>query len=261
MSWTEAPEVKVGNAIAVRLDHPAYAIGQAAVRHHVEQDRAGVAHQAPRPAGDDTRAEDAGERVHPEPPKRASQQQADDDHDRDRRVGDDVNDGGPHVVVAVGGAEAVSAMLMLLEQHGMIATPDMDMRGEGVRLGNGFGALQPSATIHHPEDMPGIIRTPGLDRHGTGVGKGSGLGAKPENRWHPVLEHCEAEHIRTGVEPMLLVMVVPGMIVTVVMSMMMMVAAAQEPGAGDIDREPEHGDRMASAKRIGTGWRKRVTAS
>ena len=47
------------------------------------------------------RADEAGERVHPKPAEAARQQQADDDENRNRRVGHHMDQGRAHVVVAM----------------------------------------------------------------------------------------------------------------------------------------------------------------
>ena len=83
---------------------------------HVEQDGAGVADQAEGPTGDDAGTDDAGERVHPEPAERAGEQQADDHQHRNGGVGDDVDHGGAHVVVAMRRAVRV---LVLFESDGV----------------------------------------------------------------------------------------------------------------------------------------------
>ncbi len=108
--------MQVGDLVALGLDRLADFLGHARIRRPVEQDAAGVAQQSDRPVGDDDRADEAGQRVHPEPAERARQQQSDDHQHRDGGVGHHVNDGGPHIVVAVMRAVAVF-MTVLLEFH------------------------------------------------------------------------------------------------------------------------------------------------
>ena len=73
-----------------------------AVGVHVEQDAAGVAHQPVGPARDHAGADDAGQRVHPQPAERPRQQQPDDHQHRHRGIRHHMHDGGAHVVVAMG---------------------------------------------------------------------------------------------------------------------------------------------------------------
>ena len=98
----QAPEVEIGELVAITLNGLSQFARHAPIGVHVEQDRPGVADQAIRPTGDDASPYDAGERVHPKPSESAREQQADDDKHGHGGVGHDVNDGRPHVVVARG---------------------------------------------------------------------------------------------------------------------------------------------------------------
>src|ERR1700730_9767695 len=71
MSRPQPPQMKVADLIRLALDRLAHIVGHMAVRVHVEQDRSRIAGQPVRPTRDDARAEDARERVHPEPAKSA----------------------------------------------------------------------------------------------------------------------------------------------------------------------------------------------
>ena len=79
MAGTQSPKVKIAQPVAVGLDEFPDSRLDFPVGVHVEQDAAGVADQAVGPAGDDERADDPGERVHPQPAKGPGQQQPDDD--------------------------------------------------------------------------------------------------------------------------------------------------------------------------------------
>src|ERR1700730_5945905 len=65
MPRPKAPEMQIGEHVTIGLDFRPQLAGHALVGIHVEQDRAGVPDQAVRPTGDDARADDAGQRVHP----------------------------------------------------------------------------------------------------------------------------------------------------------------------------------------------------
>jgi len=68
-----APPGIIGELVAVTLNHLPQIVRHAPIRVHVEQDRARVADQPIRPTGDDASSDDAGERVHPEPPEHTGQ--------------------------------------------------------------------------------------------------------------------------------------------------------------------------------------------
>ena len=80
-----------------------------------------------------SRTDDAGERVHPEPAKGAGEQQANDDENRHGGVGDDVNDGGAHIVVARGRDVWV---FVLDKLDGVAFAANVQMRRESVRFWN-----------------------------------------------------------------------------------------------------------------------------
>ena len=113
MAGPEPPQMQVGDLIALALDQLADPLGHAWIRRAVEQDAAGIAQQPDRPVGDDHRADQAGQRVHPEPAESARQQQSDDDQNGYGGIGHHVNHRGPHVVVAVMRAVAVRVIVLL----------------------------------------------------------------------------------------------------------------------------------------------------
>ena len=123
MTGTKAPEMEIGERVAVALDRLPQAVRHAPIRVHVEQDRPGVADQAKRPTGDHAGSDDARERVHPEPAERTGEQQADNHQHRYRGVGDHVDDRGPHVVVAL------RAPWRMLEDTGCLAPCELRERG------------------------------------------------------------------------------------------------------------------------------------
>jgi hypothetical protein len=56
MTRTEAPKMQVSKFVAVAFHGLAQLIGNAFIRIHVEQNRAGIANETIRPAGDDERS-------------------------------------------------------------------------------------------------------------------------------------------------------------------------------------------------------------
>ena len=112
MPRSETPRVQISQLITIGLDHGAHALCHAPVRVHVEQDRTGIPDQAVRPASDDGGTDNARQRVHPEPAKRADEHQARDHKHGHCGIGHDVDNGGAHVVVAPSG---VVGMLVLFE--------------------------------------------------------------------------------------------------------------------------------------------------
>src|SRR5207302_10886984 len=75
--------------------------GHARIRRAVEQDAAGVAQQPKRPVGDHKRADEAGKWVHPKPAERTGHQKPSNDQNGYGGISHDVNNGSPHIVVAV----------------------------------------------------------------------------------------------------------------------------------------------------------------
>ncbi len=101
MPGPKPPKVQVGDLIALAFDRLANFLGHARIGRAIEQDAAGIAQQPNRPVGDNERADQAGQRVHPDPAECARQQQPDNDQNGYGGIGQDMNDGGPHIVVAV----------------------------------------------------------------------------------------------------------------------------------------------------------------
>ena len=139
----------------------AHALGHAAVGIHVEQDRAGVADQRVGPGGDDDRADDADERVHEGPAEIPSEREPDDDQERNRRVGQHVNDGGAHVVVAVRGGVRVLVFGELDVVD--LAASERHARGERVRLRDLVERFQVAAARGHGEGLACAARAHRLD--------------------------------------------------------------------------------------------------
>ena len=136
--------------IAVAFDGHANFLRHARIRRAIEQDAAGIAQQPNRPVRDDKRADQAGKRIHPEPAEGARQQQPDNDHDGDGGIGQDMNDGGPHVVVAVMGA--VRSLVIVLIEFKLVVLLLTRMRhadfgDKGMRFRNFVARLQVSVAI------------------------------------------------------------------------------------------------------------------
>ncbi len=72
MTRTQPPQMQIADAVAVHFQPFAQRAGQPAVRHHVEQHRAGRAQQADRPTQDHRHADQRHQRVHPDPAVKAA---------------------------------------------------------------------------------------------------------------------------------------------------------------------------------------------
>ena len=126
--------MEIGERVAVALNRLAQIVRHAPVGVHVEQDRSGVADQAIGPTRDHAGADDSGQRVHPEPAERAGEQQSDNDQHRNRRVGDHVDDGGAHVVVAAPPRRALARALRTRRRNRLapICTCAVNACGSGI---------------------------------------------------------------------------------------------------------------------------------
>ena len=65
--WSQTPKMKIDQPLSLSLNSLPEQAFHFAIRHHVEQDRSGVPHEAVRPTRSDAGSDDAGDRVHPEP--------------------------------------------------------------------------------------------------------------------------------------------------------------------------------------------------
>ena len=150
MAGAKPPKMQVGDLISVVFDARADSLGHARIRRSIEQDAAGIAQQSDRPICDNERADQAGKRVHPEPAERARQQQPDNDQDGNAGIGQDVNDRGPHIVVAVIPAVR-SIVIVLFEVRSVVLllrpVHDVDCGNKGVRFRNFVAQLQISLPI------------------------------------------------------------------------------------------------------------------
>ena len=168
MPGPETPDVQVGEPVALVLHDAPHPVCHAAVRIHVEQDGTRVPHEAVCPGRDHARAHDARERVHPKPAERTGQQQADDDQHGDGGIRHNVDQGGPHVVVAVSRAVRVVAVSMFLEGDRRGRAADQDVYDELVRFRDLLETLQVAAAVHHGEGLAAAIRPHRLDRNCSG---------------------------------------------------------------------------------------------
>jgi hypothetical protein len=157
------------------------------------------------------------------------------------------------------------------EEHGRGGIAQVQMHGEVMWFGDFLDTLQDSVA-NWPEHKPlmGTIRP---DRFGPKrlcrdrrvdleAGRDAVL-VDPQH--HP--DPAEVERVPV-VLPFAVLVVVPVVIVRpmimtpmVMAPMTMMVAAAEQPGAGDVDREAEAGDGDGLGNAIGTGSSRRPTAS
>jgi len=78
-----APEVQVGQSVAVCLDRVSHFLGHTPIRTHVQQDCASVSNQAKRPVCDNARANDAHDRIYEDPAEELARRQASDRQHRD----------------------------------------------------------------------------------------------------------------------------------------------------------------------------------
>ena len=112
VSWSEPPYVEVGQLVPICLNHCSHALRHGSVGAHIEQHSARVSHQAIGPNSDDDGTTQTRDRVHPYPPKKSTERQADDNKHRDCRIRQDMNDGSAHIVITMRCAVRV---LMFLE--------------------------------------------------------------------------------------------------------------------------------------------------
>ncbi len=75
MSRPQPPKMQIGDPVALAFDDGADSFCHPWIRRAIEQDAAGIAQQPNGPVGDDKRADQASQRIHPEPAERARQQQ------------------------------------------------------------------------------------------------------------------------------------------------------------------------------------------
>lgn len=93
--------MQIRDVLLATLQRCADLVGKpAAFRRRIDQYPARLADQAPRPAHDDQRADDAHQRVGPEPAIAAAEQQGDDSEDRGQCIGQHMQIGGAQIVVA-----------------------------------------------------------------------------------------------------------------------------------------------------------------
>ena len=124
----------------------------------VEKHGTAIADEAISPSGDDHRANQAGDRIHPGPAEQAAEQQADNDHHRNRSVAQHVDDGGTHIVVAL---HRAVGMFMLDELDGvdLAAAIERHAGDESVRLRDFADSLEiarPRPLLISPSDRDGF---------------------------------------------------------------------------------------------------------
>ena len=83
MPRSDAPDMQVGDAVAVGLNRAAYRRAERLTWVHVQKHPAGRLEQSDRPAGDQAGPDDSHQRVHPHPAKLAAANQTDDGQHRD----------------------------------------------------------------------------------------------------------------------------------------------------------------------------------
>ncbi len=152
-----------------------------------------------------------------------------------------MNDSGAHVVVAM----RRSVRMFVLFEHDRICLDRRlrTLRREGVRLGDFVDEFQIAAAIDHREKLPCAVGPHGFNRQRSRrQQRGPVFGAQPEPWRHAVLEYFEDDDTVRGRDAVRLVMVMAIECVTVTVAVMVL-AAAEQPGAGDVDRQAETGNR------------------
>ena len=91
--------MEVADPVAVILERTADTVRQRTVGNDIEQDRSGIAHEPQRPAGNDERADQAHERVDPQPAIRTACEQAGDRQHRGQGISDDMQVGRAEIVI------------------------------------------------------------------------------------------------------------------------------------------------------------------
>ena len=206
-----------------------------------------VADQGIGPAGDHEGADDSCQRVHPEPTERERQRQSYNDENGNRRVGDDVNDRGPHVVIA---RRRAVCLFVLYKIDGVTLAAHLEIRREGVRFWDFLDGLHVAVAIHHRESPPSAALPHRFNFDGVRSQSLACVRAQPEARRHAVLEYFKRDDPGTGRDVVRFVMVMPFVLVPVNMAVMMP-AAAQEPRTRDVYGQAKTGnrDRLAEMDR------------
>jgi hypothetical protein len=101
MAGPKAPQMQISYLVAICLDCGSHTFGHALVGVHVEQNGPRTAHEAVSPNSDNDRSNQTHHWIHPCPAQQAPKQKADDDQQRHCRVRQNVNDRGPHIVIAI----------------------------------------------------------------------------------------------------------------------------------------------------------------
>ena len=101
MPGPDAPQMQIGDPILATLQAAHHRTRQRRVGPHVEQCGSRRAHQSPGPVGDHAGADDAHQRIHPDPAQLAAGKKARNGENRHRRVGQHVDIGRPEIQVAV----------------------------------------------------------------------------------------------------------------------------------------------------------------
>ena len=146
--------MQIGELVAVLFERSADLSAHLPVRVHVKQDGACVPYERSRPARDHDSADETGERVHENPAERPGQHQTDNDRNGDGGVGDDMDERGTHVVVAL---HRPVRVCVFLERDGMRLAVEDHVGSEFVRLGDFVYRLEESAAIHEGEILPSAI--------------------------------------------------------------------------------------------------------
>ena len=166
MSRAQPPEMQVGYLVALAFDDAADLVRHTRVWRSIEQDASGIAQQSDRPVRDHKRSNQSGQRVHPEPAERTRQQEPNDDQNGHEGVSQDMDHGGPHIVVAV--MRAVRGFVAVLHEFQLVVVLLAPLHKacpgeEGMRFGNLVARLQIFAAILERKQLAATVRPDGFD--------------------------------------------------------------------------------------------------
>jgi hypothetical protein len=135
-------------------------------------------------------------------------------------------------------------MLVESDRMGLRRAAEPDMGVEGVRLGNLIDGFQMAVPLLEGEHLPGAAGTNRFDRDVGRRRRRTVVEGEPEPGRHAMLEYLQRHRTGIGLDPLGVIVMMGVRVIPMAVAMMVMVStAAQQQHAGDIDQQPEHGDR------------------
>lgn len=122
MAKPQPPQIDLVDPIVVMLDGFPNAFGHPRIATAVQQDRRGVAHQLPRPTGDQRSTSQADKGIGPPPAKMPSERRCHDGTHRSHSVGERMDVGRAQVVVGVDLGMVVIVMVGVAIPMAMVVT-------------------------------------------------------------------------------------------------------------------------------------------